>query len=125
MLSTKNLKFHGFQKWLPKFLGPFKILEAYGTNAFKLSIPNTWRIHDVFNISLLKAYKPRSPEVVLNPDQIPAPPALLDSYVIDFVVDHDVVRRGRNTYIYFIRLDLRTLLKNMMFGSQRKTYQRI
>jgi len=99
MLSTKNLKFHGFSKFLPKFVGPFKILRSFGSNAYELDLPTGWRIHNVFNVALLKAYKPRQ-GLNIDPGQITVP-ALLDDYIIDSLVDHDIVKRGRKTLIFY------------------------
>ena len=50
-------------KLKPRFVGPFQVEEQMGSNAFKLSLPVTMRIHLVFNVSLLRPYpgecKPR------------------------------------------------------------------
>src|SRR5205814_4212725 len=52
-LSSKNIKFHS-GKLAPKWLGPFKILQIVGTQAYKLDLhPLYLRIHTVFNVSLL------------------------------------------------------------------------
>lgn len=39
-----------------KFVGPFYITERIGNHAYRLASPTHWRIHDVFHISLLKAW---------------------------------------------------------------------
>ena len=41
-----------------RYLGPFKIIEKINDNAFRLELPKHFRIHDVFNVSLLKKYHP-------------------------------------------------------------------
>jgi hypothetical protein len=100
MLSTKNLKFHGFSKFLPKFVGPFLITRSFGSNAHELALPTGWRMHNVFNVALLKAYKPRN-GLTLDPQHIPQVPDLLDDYVIESLVDHDIIKRGRKTLIFY------------------------
>ena len=57
-LSSRNLvpAGKGKRKPFPKFLGPFLIEEMVGENAAKLRLPDTWRIHDVFHVSLLKPW---------------------------------------------------------------------
>ena len=55
LLSTRNLKMKGIPEKLKKrFVGPFKIEQRIGQQAYKLSLPENWKIHPVFHISLLK-----------------------------------------------------------------------
>lgn len=58
MLSTKNIRFKavGSPKLLPRWVGPFTILAKVSDTAYKLKLPDTWRIHNVFHVSLLKLY---------------------------------------------------------------------
>jgi hypothetical protein len=60
-LSTKNLKLKMTSKKLaPRYIGPFRVLEAVGSQAYRLSLPNQYdRIHNVFHISLLEPWKRR------------------------------------------------------------------
>jgi hypothetical protein len=62
MLHTVNLKLSGTRKLLPRWLGPFEVLEIVGRNgtACKLALLNTAlkKLHPVFHVSLLKAYHP-------------------------------------------------------------------
>ena len=37
-----------------KFFGPFQVLHPVGKQAYKLELPEKWRIHDVFHVSLLE-----------------------------------------------------------------------
>ena len=77
-LSTKNISFDTPSKFTPKYVGPFKILElhAHG-NAARLDLPATFkarRIHDVFNVGLLKPYFERPVE--MGPPRVHNPPPL-------------------------------------------------
>ena len=36
---------------------PFKIIEKIGQQAYRLSLPNDWKIHPVFHVSLLRDWK--------------------------------------------------------------------
>jgi predicted alpha/beta-fold hydrolase len=53
-LSSRNIKTTRPSKKLDdKMLGPFKVLKAVGTS-YRLQLPTTMRIHDVFHPSLLR-----------------------------------------------------------------------
>ena len=58
LLSTKNLKFKNYsQKLQRKFVGPFAVWEKVSPMAYKLQLPTSWRIHDVFHTSPLREWK--------------------------------------------------------------------
>jgi hypothetical protein len=75
LLSAKNLKFkEPSKKTAPKFIGPFKVRDTVGTQAYRLWLPTAYRIHDVFHVSLLKPYyhRPGEPEEnSCNPEVLP------------------------------------------------------
>ena len=57
LLSTRNLKVRGIPDKLKKrFMGPFKIQERIGRQAYRLLLPKTWKVHPIFHISLLKKW---------------------------------------------------------------------
>ena len=61
MLSTKNLKQKRPSKKLShKFAGPFRIKNKVESQAYRLTLPNTYRIHNTFHVSLLKKYHHRA-----------------------------------------------------------------
>ena len=58
LLSTRNLKLKGTPRKLQKrFVGPFWVIETIGEQAYRLSIPDGWKIHLVFHVSLLRDWK--------------------------------------------------------------------
>jgi hypothetical protein len=56
-LEAKNLAVKGSRKLLPKRYGPFKVLKHIGVVAYRLKLPPTMKVHDVFHIDLLSPYK--------------------------------------------------------------------
>ncbi len=62
MLSTEELRLIGSKelmrsvKFLPKYIGPFRVISVRNRNAYKLELPPKFEIHPTVNISRLKRY---------------------------------------------------------------------
>jgi len=60
MLSTKDLKYQMVgrrtNKLTERYVGPYKIKEIVLSNAVKLELPNTVKIHPVVNVSRIRRY---------------------------------------------------------------------
>lgn len=92
-LSTKHitLKMVGTPKFLPKYIGPFKVIETVNRVAYKLELPPCIKIHNVFHVSLLAEYfddgRPH-----------PAPlPIITDhglEYEVEAIIDHRYKKYG-------------------------------
>ena len=51
------IKFDKQGKLMPRYIGPFEILERVGTVAYRLALlPSLLGVHEVFNISMLRKY---------------------------------------------------------------------
>jgi hypothetical protein len=94
-LSTKNLPLPGTRKLSPCYLGPYEILQKYGS-AYKLKIPATWKIHDVFHVSLLKEDPPASE--LRKPEPPPPDPVLIDGneeFEVETILDDHLYYHAR------------------------------
>ena len=59
------VKFGKRRKLLPRFIGPFEILERIDTVAYRLALPhNMLGVHEVFHVSMLRKYTPDPSHVV-------------------------------------------------------------
>ena len=56
-LSTAILPQVGSNKLLPRYIGPYTVLECYG-NSYKLDIPKSLNVHPTFYVGRLKPYLP-------------------------------------------------------------------
>ena len=105
-LSTAHLSSYEVpgRKLLPKFVGPFKVLEVVNPVAVRLQLPpELERVHDVFHVSLLRPVAPgaetwHEPEVVAP---LPVPP--LQQHV-ECIMQHDFVEghQGR-VAVYLVK----------------------
>lgn len=58
LLSAVYLSMKGaFSKWIRKYVGPFRIIKNIGTQSYRLEWPSDWKVHNAFQISLLKFWK--------------------------------------------------------------------
>ena len=53
-LNSKYIKTKRNWKLEAKFFGPFRVLHPLKKQVYKLKLPKKWKIHDVFNVSLLE-----------------------------------------------------------------------
>ncbi|MGH3053950.1 MAG: chromo domain-containing protein, partial [Gaiellaceae bacterium] len=111
LLSTRNitLKGPGTKKLMPRFIGPFKVVRRVADAAYELELPANMKIHDVFHVSLLKAYRQgdvyRPPPVEMTMDGEV-------EYEVEYLLHH---RRSRGRWEY--------LVKWMHYGPEYNTWE--
>ena len=62
--KRSSLKLGKYKKLAFRYCGPFEIVKRVGEQSYKLALPPSLHVHDVFHVSLLKKY-------VAHPDHIP------------------------------------------------------
>ena len=99
-LDSRNLKTTYHKKMKPKREGPFKITEVLGPVTYRVKIPATWRIHNVFHATLLRQYKENE---IYGQNFNKPPPELLEGeevYEVETILYHG--KRGRG-YQYYVK----------------------
>jgi len=84
----------------PKREGPFRISEVLGPLTYKLELPNTWRIHNVFHAALLMPYTETD---IHGPNYVRPPPDIENDeerYEVEAILRHQ--KRGRG-YRYYVK----------------------
>jgi hypothetical protein len=99
-LEAKNLAVKGMRKLLPKQYGPFKVLKCIGQVAYRLKLPDSMKIHDVFHIDLLTPYRETTS---YGPNYIRPPPVMEDNeeeYKVENI--RDAQRHGRGRKLQYL-----------------------
>lgn len=102
LLNTRNLTFKGLncKKLLPRWLGPFEVVERIGQQSYRLLLPESMgRVHPVFHVSLLSLWRaegraPPPPPVVLGDGEV--------EYDVERILDDRVSRHGRRPTRQFL-----------------------
>jgi transposase InsO family protein len=96
-LVGKNIRTRRPSKKLDyKKFGPYKVLETIGKQAYRLDLPNTLRVHDVFHVSLLEMARARSGQVTTTPTPVEVDNH--EEWEVDEVLDSRI-HRGNLQYL--------------------------
>jgi len=101
------------KKLTPRRFGPFPIIKKVGQSAYHLQLPPTWKIHPVFNESLLSPYTP--PHFPIQQSPPPPPPEIIDGSE-EFEVEEILDSR-------FYRNQLQYLVKWKGYPSEDNTWE--
>src|SRR6202789_1534052 len=87
-LDSRNLKTIYHKKMKPKREGPFTITEVLGPVTYRVQLPASWRIHNVFHAALLRRYKENE---TYGENFTEPPPELLEGeevYEVESILNH-------------------------------------
>ena len=105
-LDTRNLKTRYHRKMAPKREGPFEIKQVMGPLTFKLELPPTWKIHDIFHATLLMPYT----ETEVHGPNFPRLPPDIDNneerWEIETILNHRRRGRGHQYYVKWKGYDI-------------------
>lgn len=103
-LSAKHIRTTRPTKKLDhRFLGPFKIIEKLSSHAYRLELPSTMRIHNVFHAQLLEPYLENT---IPNRAQEPPPPVEVEGqeeYEVEAILDHRTNQRRKEPLQYLVK----------------------
>ena len=127
LLSTRHIRFRNCpQKLQRRFVGPFEIIEKISRAAYKLKLPDTWKVHPVFHISLLKPWREStwSCPVDLQPDDIE--PETQPVYEVEKILRWRKVQLGRKkTREFLVTWHGYPLEEAMWIPEENFTYPRL
>jgi Chromo (CHRromatin Organisation MOdifier) domain len=101
-ISTKNFHYKTqvpSKKLLPKWMGPYDVIAQVNPVTYRLKLPDNFKIHDVFHVSLLQPYR-------WDGVTVPPPPHVLEDgtflYDVDTILGHRENKKGVATS-YLVR----------------------
>ena len=105
LLSTRNLRLKGVPAKLQKrFVGPFEILDTVGQQAYRLALPNEWKLHPVFHVSLLRDWKSADVHTDVAISQEDTPEVEEPFWEIEKILRWRKVKRGNKIIKEFLVL---------------------
>ena len=98
-LENRNLKLpFKSKKIAPKRLGPFEISDVLSSLTYRLKLPETWKIHNVFHATLLTEYTENE---VHGPNPDPPLPDIIEGeeeYEVEGILNHRT--KGKHVEYY-------------------------
>jgi hypothetical protein len=106
MLSTVNFRVmnpNRTVKLMPRFIGPLPVKKVISDVAYELELPASLKVHPVFHVSKLKAYRP---DTGFDRDQAPRPaPEIVEGeemYEVERILDRRERRQGRGVRVEYL-----------------------
>lgn len=84
--------------------GPYPITEVISSHAFRVGIPRSWRIHDVFNVSRLSLHHENTIEGRHQPEPPPVDP-IENTYEVEMILDSRIWRNKLQYKVKWVGYD--------------------
>ena len=98
-LDSRNLKTRYHSKMAPRREGPFEILEVKGPLTYRLRLPEAWKIHDTFHITLLMPFTETDAHGPIFPNPTPELIEGEEEYEVEAILRHKRIKRGKCKYL--------------------------
>jgi hypothetical protein len=107
-LNAENLPtLRATKKLDSKYYGPFEILAKTGASAYRLRVPASWKVYNVFNEVLLKPYHAPVTPLQMKRETMQRKKREKDEetgdYEVEILLDSRVNRRGRGRLEYLVK----------------------
>ena len=118
-MNTRNIRWKGptTPKLMPRWIGPLTVVKAVGPVAYRLDLPKNMRIHPVFHVQLLKAYKSD------DRHQPPPLPILVEDGFDWFQVEHVCMHREQRWGKTKKKVRRSYLVKWLGYGDEHSSWE--
>ncbi|KAI0524545.1 hypothetical protein KFK09_003919 [Dendrobium nobile] len=110
------LRFGKVGKFSPRYIGPFEIVERIGKVAYRLTLPTTYAVHNVFHVSSLRKYISDDPSKIILED-VDLQPDLTYVEEPDRILEFSV-KQLRSREISFVKVLWKHGLERMQCGKK-------
>jgi hypothetical protein len=86
-------------KLMPRRYGPFKVVAKISNVAYRIQLPTTWKIHDMFHVLLLTPYNETTTH---SPNFLELPPDLVEGepkWEVEMILEDRIYKKKKQYLI--------------------------